>query len=209
MQNPFLGTSCAAPFVAGCAALLWQEYPSAEGVKEELRRRAWDRGIPGHDFSYGWGIVNLDDPAPSLPTASLNTVSRFRDVAASGVPGFNMIVVFTAEGAYGDALFTSLYLTGKDGKPVMAGKGMDVFRGEKGELRVSSYLTPAENRTLAFEKWLFVPSELLRSAGDEATAEIRVECRVEGKLRTLDARRLGAVRKLLDPGAGAAARSLR
>lgn len=207
MQNPFLGTSCAAPFVAGCAALLWQEFPSADKVKEELRKRAWDRGIPGHDFLYGYGIVNLDDPAPSVPTATLNSVSRFRDVTSAGVPGFNMIVVFTSDGAYGDRLFTSLYFTRPDGKPVAAGKGLDVFRGENGELRVASYLTPAENRVTAFEKWMFVPAAVLEIAGRDAIAELRVECRVGDALRTLDSRKIGPVGKLVDPGTGGLSKS--
>lgn len=51
------GTSMAAPHVSGCAAVLWSDYPSAAAVRDELARRAADRGPTGRDDGYGFGIV--------------------------------------------------------------------------------------------------------------------------------------------------------
>lgn len=54
------GTSMAAPFVAGVAALVWSKHPdwTAQQVKERIERTATDRGMPGVDPLYGHGEVN-------------------------------------------------------------------------------------------------------------------------------------------------------
>lgn len=55
------GTSMAAPFVAGVAALVWSRHPdwNAQQVKEQIERTATDRGAPGVDPTYGHGEVNV------------------------------------------------------------------------------------------------------------------------------------------------------
>jgi len=55
------GTSMAAPHVAGAAALLRQFNPQAttDEIKMALMYSAEDRGEPGQDNSYGWGIINI------------------------------------------------------------------------------------------------------------------------------------------------------
>jgi subtilisin family serine protease len=59
------GTSMAAPFVAGVAALVWAKHPdwTAQQVKEHLERTASDRGAPGVDPMFGHGEV---DPVTAL-----------------------------------------------------------------------------------------------------------------------------------------------
>jgi thermitase len=59
------GTSMAAPFVAGVAALVWAKHPdwTAQQVKEHLERTASDRGAPGVDPLFGHGEV---DPVAAL-----------------------------------------------------------------------------------------------------------------------------------------------
>ncbi|MGE5708162.1 MAG: S8 family peptidase [Bacteroidota bacterium] len=54
------GTSMAAPFVSGVAALILAQHPtwSASEVKEKLRTSVDDLGAPGWDPLYGWGRVN-------------------------------------------------------------------------------------------------------------------------------------------------------
>ncbi|MEB3284463.1 MAG: S8 family serine peptidase [Candidatus Sericytochromatia bacterium] len=55
------GTSMAAPFVAGVAALVWSRHPdwNAQQVKEQIERTATDRGPAGVDAMYGHGEVNV------------------------------------------------------------------------------------------------------------------------------------------------------
>lgn len=68
------GTSFAAPFVAGVAALMLSKYPqlSAENVIETLRAEAEDLGEEGWDQYYGWGLVDAysavtQTPIPEFP----------------------------------------------------------------------------------------------------------------------------------------------
>jgi len=54
------GTSMAAPFISGVAALVWGLHPelTAQQVKTILEDSALDLGTPGRDSNYGYGRVN-------------------------------------------------------------------------------------------------------------------------------------------------------
>ena len=79
------GTSMAAAFVSGAAALLFAAQPSitAVQVRDVLQRTATDLGSPGRDTTFGYGIINLvaafaelDVLFPKIVTASLTTEGR-------------------------------------------------------------------------------------------------------------------------------------
>jgi hypothetical protein len=55
------GTSMAAAFVTGAAALLFAAQPSitAAQVRDVLQRTATDIGAPGRDTTFGYGLINL------------------------------------------------------------------------------------------------------------------------------------------------------
>jgi subtilisin family serine protease len=57
------GTSTAVPYVSGTAALLWSARPSLTPaqVRELLQRSARDLGAPGHEDTFGWGLVQARD----------------------------------------------------------------------------------------------------------------------------------------------------
>jgi serine protease len=79
------GTSMAAAFVTGAAALLFAAQPSitAAQVRDVLQRTATDIGPPGRDTTFGYGLINLvaafaelDVMFPNSITASLATEGR-------------------------------------------------------------------------------------------------------------------------------------
>jgi len=85
--DSYNGTSMATPHVAGVAALVWSQVPtaSATDIRNALIATAEDLGAGGYDNSYGYGLVQAADavaflggggggPTNSAPTASF-TVS--------------------------------------------------------------------------------------------------------------------------------------
>ncbi len=68
------GTSMAAPFVAGEAALIWSlcpEFTNVE-VRSIIQSTATDRGAPGWDRFYGWGRIDVAEAlGATVPTPVL------------------------------------------------------------------------------------------------------------------------------------------
>jgi serine protease len=89
------GTSFASPMVAGTAALIrsrWPDMPAGE-VVNRIIRTAQDRGAPGRDAEYGFGLIDpvgaltadvahvLDNPLDTTPSPG---VAKFGSAPASG-----------------------------------------------------------------------------------------------------------------------------
>lgn len=73
-HRPWLGTSGAAPLVAGLAALIRAEHPElpAHQVVHRIRATARDAGAPGEDPVYGHGVID----AAAAVTADVPQVER-------------------------------------------------------------------------------------------------------------------------------------
>lgn len=65
----FSGTSMAAPHAAGAVAILRQFNPHAtpQEIKAALMNSAMDRGQPGEDNDYGWGIIDIHRALEYMP----------------------------------------------------------------------------------------------------------------------------------------------
>jgi type VII secretion-associated serine protease mycosin len=70
------GTSPSTAIVSGAAALVWAKYPQLKStqVVEHLTKTATDKGAPGRDSDYGFGVLNvlkaLTTEPSTTPTAS-------------------------------------------------------------------------------------------------------------------------------------------
>jgi subtilisin family serine protease len=85
----FIGTSAAAPIIAGAAAIIWGENPDWEqdAVIAYIKGSTYDdTGIPGPDSQYGIGIFTLGgeppDPVPTVTSLSTISVTETTPVAA-------------------------------------------------------------------------------------------------------------------------------
>ena len=82
------GTSFAAPMVSGTAALVRSRWPtmSAAEVVNRIIKTAKDRGAPGRDGQYGYGLV---DPTGALTSEVPGVLRNPLDTTASpGIAGF-------------------------------------------------------------------------------------------------------------------------
>ncbi len=108
------GSSYAAPFVAGLAAMLKEKYPDMNKTDflEILKMSSKDLGDKGYDTYYGWGLVQVPEAIqaadayfsnaqPSdgekLPAAS-SLIERFRDVLKNS--WFYNVIQYVAEKGY-------------------------------------------------------------------------------------------------------------
>lgn len=68
------GTSPSTAIVAGVAALVWSTYPDLSNVEvvEHLTATSVDKGSPGRDAEYGFGVV---DPVNALTTRPVTTTT--------------------------------------------------------------------------------------------------------------------------------------
>lgn len=121
------GTSMATPVVAGVAALLEARWPalktSPETVAQILFTSATDKGAPGVDATYGWGLLNATKAFQAYGNVTL--VSTSGAVATMGTPQI------AGAGAFGTLSVPLGKVT------VYDAFGRDFALAETGALRVS------------------------------------------------------------------------
>lgn len=87
------GTSMATPFVAGVVALVLSAGVPIESVhvlRELVKKSAIDSGLPGHDASFGWGLIHPGAmlPPDKMPEPPPENETIIRDgIVIDGVAG--------------------------------------------------------------------------------------------------------------------------
>ncbi len=90
--NTGTGTSAATAIIAGAAALVRSRYPNLSGteVVRRLTATATDKGAPGRDKEYGYGVLNLVDAlTKDIPPPSPSAQPSPTDSAGATGPDTN------------------------------------------------------------------------------------------------------------------------
>ena len=78
------GTSMATPHVAALAALLISKgLTDPNSIKSVIEATATDRGAPGYDLEYGWGLINPVDALNSVGIVERGGTSRHDEVGTA------------------------------------------------------------------------------------------------------------------------------
>ena len=99
----------ASPSACGAGAMLFQLYqtetserPAASTIKALMIHGAEDKGRPGPDYEYGWGLINAKTSADLIKskswrtgTASQGTHSSYQVVIPNGQPELKATLVWT------------------------------------------------------------------------------------------------------------------
>jgi hypothetical protein len=82
------GTSASAALVAGGVALLRLTYPTLTSLQlfEHLKATAVDKGKPGYDFEYGWGVFNLMAALTTTPRTAPTATPRASVTTPAALP---------------------------------------------------------------------------------------------------------------------------
>lgn len=100
------GTSAAAPFVAGVAALVWSEYPGWTNAQvfSQITRTADDIDQPGWDMYTGWGRVNAYR-ALTESTPETTSIAEVKQMDAGEAILLKDVVLTTGSGQMAGRLY--------------------------------------------------------------------------------------------------------
>lgn len=131
------GTSAAAPFVAGVAALVWSQFPdwTNEQVARQIISTADDIGAPGYDIFTGHGRVNAYRALTELPS-SATSIAQLKTLPAGQTVSLSGGVLTTGSGDLAGRLYIQapdrssgilLSFAGNPPAGLAAGDVVDVF----------------------------------------------------------------------------------
>lgn len=163
---PMTGTSMAAPFVSGVAALLWSQFPhlTRDQVRMRLRDTADDMGSPGFDDYYGYGRINARK-ALQAHDVGVTEVKPHKTVIGQGFSD-NVNVTVVNYGPFAEVTNVTLYTQLQNGlggyssaqvQPVTLGVGVSksvVFFWNTSGLSKGNYTLSASLVPVLGEVWV-------------------------------------------------------
>ena len=177
------GTSAAAPFVAGVAALVWSRYPdwTAQQVFNQIVRTCDDLGTAGWDMFTGWGRVNAYRALTETPQ-NAGGIAAVKEMLSGTSVALRGVVLSTSSGEIPGRLYVQepdrssgilLHYQGSVPSGLQSGDVVELFgtvgqvSGERAILgaQVTKTGTTAEPRPLAMTNRALGGSQMGRQQG--------------------------------------------
>jgi len=177
------GTSAAAPFVAGVAALVWSRYPdwTAQQVFNQIVRTCDDLGTAGWDMFTGWGRVNAYRALTETPQDA-GGIAAVKEMLSGTSVALRGVVLSTSSGEIPGRLYVQepdrssgilLHYQGSVPSGLQSGDVVELFgtvgqvSGERAILgaQVTKTGTTAEPRPLAMTNRALGGSQMGRQQG--------------------------------------------
>ena len=177
------GTSAAAPFVAGVAALVWSRYPdwTAQQVFNQIVRTCDDLGTAGWDMFTGWGRVNAYRALTETPQ-NAGGIAAVKEMLSGTSVALRGVVLSTSSGEIPGRLYVQepdrssgilLHYQGSVPSGLQSGDVVELFgtvgqvSGERAILgaQVTKTGTTAEPRPLAMTNRALGGAQMGRQQG--------------------------------------------
>jgi len=177
--NPFYGTSCAAPQVAGVAALVWGNQPNLtnQQLTFHFYATALDMGAPGYDYKTGFGMIQAT-PVPSGAFGSGDVSNNSLTALHLGTVGNSSLISPYLDIANQAGLPDYDWFTIRAGQ---AGKlNLRMLQGTTGSLEVR-FFTLDQNMHLVQRAASTKPNQLVRTISMDVFANELVYIEVKGR----------------------------
>ena len=129
LASPYVqatGTSFAVAYVSGAVAMLRQYNPNAsvEAIKSALMNSAIDKGVPGEDNTFGWGVLNIPAALALMPPNNqINIYVRWVDPDSVGIGAEANVVVTLTNSGLGTTAVTGVLTNPDPGLTIISGTG--------------------------------------------------------------------------------------
>jgi len=190
------GTSMAAPFVAGVAALTWSVYPelSRDDLRSYLREKADDLGDPGFDVYYGYGRINARkalENSTGIHDVAVNSVLPKKNIVGEGMRiriDVNITNLGGETESFDAALCAngteveSLHLSLQSGQSAIFTFQWNTSGFSRGRYRISCYVDPLPDevnvsnnaKNASFMVWVAMVGDITGAEDDQPDGKVNI-----------------------------------